>query len=199
MKGMNYSDAELADFIVAKNEIEYFELLYDRYASFIYNKCFWFVNNEEDAKDLTQEIFVKIYLNLSKFKGDSKLSTWIYSVTLHTCIKYKQKEKNKVQLIPFNELEVPFHNQIYNVEDISYAETLEQNYTRLQEIINLLPPEEKAILLMKYQDNLPVNKIVEVLNVKESAVKMRLLRIRKKIAELRDKTKKILQVKITVQ
>lgn len=199
MKGMNYSDAELVDFIVAKNEIEYFELLYDRYASFIYNKCFWFVNNEEDAKDLTQEIFVKIYLNLSKFKGDSKLSTWIYSVTLHTCIKYKQKEKNKVQLMPFNELEVPFHNQIYNVEDISYAETLEQNYSRLQEIINLLPPEEKAILLMKYQDNLSVNKIVEVLNVKESAVKMRLLRIRKKIAELRDKTKKILQVKITVQ
>lgn len=180
-----YSDLELVELIVKFGKAHYFEVLYDRYAHFVYNKCFWFVNQEEEAKDLTQDIFVKIYLNLSKFKGNSKLSTWIYPITVHTSINYVNQSKTKNKPIHLND-------QIYNKEltdtsdstEPSDAELFDINFKMLQEILNRLPIDDKILLLMKYQDNLSVNQIVEILNIKESAVKMRLLRAKKKVMEL---------------
>lgn len=180
-----YSDLELVELIVKFGKTHYFEVLYDRYAHFVYNKCFWFVNHEEEAKDLTQDIFIKIYLNLPKFKGNSKLSTWIYAITVHSSINYVNQSKTKNKPIQLND-------QIYNKEltdtsdstEPSDAELFDINFKMLQEILNRLPIDDKMLLLMKYQDNLSVNQIVEILNIKESAVKMRLLRAKKKVMEL---------------
>ncbi|KAA5531719.1 sigma-70 family RNA polymerase sigma factor [Paenimyroides baculatum] len=188
MKKINYSDEELLRFITETGDASYFEMLYDRYAPFIYNKCFWFVNDEEEAKDLTQEIFIKIYLNLPKFKGNSKLSTWIYAITVHTSIKFVNKNKNKATFLSEEILHNYFSENIdYN--EISDAELLDINYERLQEIMDVLPVEDRNVLLMKYQYNLSINKIVQILNIKESAVKMRLLRAKKKVIEIREKFK----------
>lgn len=181
-----YSDRVLLELIVKSGKTHYFEVLYDRYAHFVYNKCFWFVNEEEEAKDLTQEIFIKIYLNLPKFKGNSKLSTWIYSITVHTSIKYVNKNKNKSKSILLSEnlLNNQFSTENIDISEPSDSELLEINYERLQDTMNALPVDDKMILLMKYQDNLSINQIVEILNIKESAVKMRLLRAKKKVMEL---------------
>lgn len=183
-KKCEYSDLMLVELIVEYGKTHYFEVLYDRYAHFVYNKCFWFVNEEEEAKDLTQEIFIKIYLNLPKFKGNSKLSTWIYSITVHTSIKYINKNKNKSILLSENHLNSQYINENADISEPSDAELLDINYEILQEILNVLPVSDKMLLLMKYQDNLSINQIVEILNVKESAVKMRLLRAKKKVMEL---------------
>lgn len=188
MKKIDYTDEELLRFIAETDDASYFEILYDRYAPFIYNKCFWFVKDEEEAKDLTQEIFIKIYLNLPKFKGDSKLSTWIYAITVHTSIKFVNKNKNKAILLSEENFHKHFTENIDSTE-ISDAELLDFNYERLEEIMNVLPVEDKMLLLMKYQDNLSIRKIVEILNIKESAVKMRLLRAKKKVIELHAKLK----------
>lgn len=184
MKKLKYSDQELVRLILETTKKEYFEMLYDRYATFVYNKCFWFVHNEEEAKDLTQEIFIKIYLNLSKFKGNSKLSTWIYAITVNTCIEYARKKRNHPLMMSEEEFGSKRLELGFDSEMPSYSEVLEDNYSRLQKIMNEIPPEERALLLMKYQDNLPISKIVEVLNVTESAVKMRLLRAKQKIVAL---------------
>ena len=188
MKKIYYSDEELLRFITETGDASYFEMLYDRYAPFIYNKCFWFVNDEEEAKDLTQEIFIKIYLNLPKFKGNSKLSTWIYAITVHTSIKFVNKNKNKAIVLSEEILHNYFTENIdYN--EISDAELLDINYEILQKIMNVLPIEDRMVLLMKYQYNLSINKIVQILNIKESAVKMRLSRAKKKVKEIREKFK----------
>lgn len=180
-----YSDLELVELIVKFGKTHYFEVLYDRYAHFVYNKCFWFVNHEEEAKDLTQDIFIKIYLNLPKFKGNSKLSTWIYAITVHASINYVNQSKTKNKPIQLNDQF--YHKELNDTTDAtepSDAELLDINFKRLQEILNILPVDDKMLLLMKYQDNLSVNQIVEILNIKESAVKMRLLRAKKKVMEL---------------
>jgi len=183
-----YSDLELIRLIVKSGKTHYFEVLYDRYAHFVYNKCFWFVNQEEEAKDLTQEIFIKIYLNLTKFKGTSKLSTWIYAITVHTSINYVNQIRSKKAQISLNDyVDSKFLTDAYDITEPSDAELLEINYKKLQQILDKLPLEDKMLLLMKYQDNLSVNQIVEILNIKESAVKMRLLRAKKKVMELHAK------------
>lgn len=180
-----YSDSELIRLIVKSGKTDYFEVLYDRYAHFVYNKCFWFVNQEEEAKDLTQEIFIKIYTNLGKFKGSSKFSTWIYAITVHTSINYVNKIRCKKTQISLNDyVDDIFFTDTYDTIEPSDAELLEMNYERLQEILDILPLENKMLLLMKYHDNLSISKIVEILGINESAVKMRLLRAKNKALEL---------------
>lgn len=138
-------------------------MLYDRYAHFVYNKCFWFVNQEEEAKDLTQEIFIKIYINLTKFKGTSKFSIWIYAITVHTSINYVNQIRSKKMQISLNDYvdNKFFNDTYYDITEPSDAELLEIDYKRLLEILDRLPVEDKILLLMKYQDNLSVNQIVE--------------------------------------
>ena len=72
---------------------EYFNLLYTRYAAKVYNKCISLLKNEAAAQDATQDIFLKIFLNLSKFKGQAKFSTWVYSITYNYCIDLLKKGK----------------------------------------------------------------------------------------------------------
>src|SRR5690606_1997088 len=75
--------------------------------------------------------------------------------------------------------------QSFEEEEISDSELIEINYAKLQEILNKLALEDKAILLMKYKKDMSEKDIVEILNIKESAVKMRLQRAKKRVLELR--------------
>ncbi len=191
-----YSDLKLVKLIVESGKTYFFETLYDRYATFVYNKCFWFVNEEEEAKDLTQDIFIKIYLNLPKFKGASKFSTWVYAITVHTSINYVNQRKNKNKPILLNNdlLQNKFLETSIDTAETTDAELLDINLERLQLLLNILPVSDKMLLLMKYQDNLPISKIAKILGIKNSAVKMRLLRAKKKIVELHANPELILEL-----
>ena len=180
-----YTDEELVKQIVDNKNSHYFSILYDRYAGLVYNKCYTFADSEEEAQDLTHDIFIKIFINLKTFKGESKLSTWIYSVTYHFCISYINKKKSS---------KVSFSDEILNgaiekdlLDEESDKELFEIKYTRLQEILKLLQIDEKMILLMKYQDDLSIKDIAGMLNLNESTVKMRLHRAKKKVLELSER------------
>src|SRR5690606_27300837 len=159
--------------------------LYDRYAKFVYNKCYSFVNSEAEAQDLTHDIFIKIYVSLNTFKGKSKLSTWIYSVVHHFCINYINKKKS--QKIVFYEVSDDVNADTENldlIDDIDDEDLFEISYNNLQEILQKLSDNDRIILLMKYQDDLTIKEISELLGLKESAIKMRLLRAKKRVMEL---------------
>ncbi|SFN45562.1 RNA polymerase sigma-70 factor, ECF subfamily [Paenimyroides ummariense] len=173
------SDTFLVDLIVKSGEGGYFKVIYDRYAHFVYNKCFGFVKEKEEAKDLTQEIFIKIYLNLPKFKGNSKLSTWIYAITINANINHISKNKHKTVALLDDHL--TDHSLIENSDD---AELFDTNYEKLEQLMDVLPEDDRRLLIMKYQDNLPIKQMIKILNIKESAVKMRLLRAKKKVKKL---------------
>lgn len=178
----SYTDEELVRLIVVSKDTHYFSFLYDRYAKFVYNKCFSFVDSEDEAKDLTHDIFIKIYVNLATFKGNSKLSTWIYAVTYNFCINYinKNKKEGKKQ-----DISILDRVEIEEDDDLYEKELFEINYNKLEEILKQLDVHERAIILMKYQDELSIKEICEILNISASAAKMRLLRAKKKIMELR--------------
>ena len=179
------SDNDLVDRILATKDDRLFAILYDRYASFVYNQSYAFVGSEEEAQDLTHDIFIKIYLNLKTFKNQSKLSTWIYSVVYHYCLNHVKQNRRKPEENKDLYEDVENIGQSFEEEEISDSELFEINYAKLQEILNKLALEDKAILLMKYKDDMSVKDIAEMLNIKESAVKMRLQRAKKRVLELR--------------
>ena len=69
------TDEMLVEAIVKTNDTLLFEVLYDRYATMVYNKCYGFANGSDEAKDLTQDVFLRVFVKLGSFKGKSKFST----------------------------------------------------------------------------------------------------------------------------
>ena len=78
---------------ILKGKKELLSILYDRYSSKIYNKCLAITKDRDTSKDLTHDIIVKIFMNLSKFKGTADFSFWVYSITYNYCMDYLKKKK----------------------------------------------------------------------------------------------------------
>ncbi|TDQ22830.1 RNA polymerase sigma factor [Tenacibaculum caenipelagi] len=173
------NDEDLVRKIVEKNDTHLFAVLYDRYASVVYNKCYGFSKNKEEAQDLTHDIFIHLFIKLRTFKGRSKFSTWLYSFTYNFCVNYvqrdKEKKKEKVTVVT-DEIK-----EESSIDAINDATLFELKSDKLVKALEMISPVEKMILLMKYQDDMSVKDISEGLELGESAVKMRLKRAKEKV------------------
>jgi RNA polymerase sigma factor (sigma-70 family) len=176
------SDSEVIARFRLAQEQAYFTILYRRYAPKVFAKCYSMLSDEGMARDATQEIFIKILMNLTKFNEQSSFSTWLYSITYNFCIDIIRKKK-KLQLL-FTEDVSRIRNDAD--EDIADSVLLEMKQERLSTILDLLPPGDKAILLMKYIDDLQIKDIAESLNKTESAIKMQIMRAKIKAQSLHD-------------
>jgi len=173
------TDEEAVEQYLITQNVNYFNLIYDRYTNKVYAKCISMLKDNEAAEDATQEIFVKILLSLSRFTGKSKFSTWIYSITYNYCIDMIRRDKKDI------EVAVNDFSRIDHVDDnLLDAEILETNIFRLKVVLNHMNVEDKSILMMKYQDDLSIREICEMLNKTESAVKMKILRAKEKFIKI---------------
>lgn len=166
------SDEELIEKITQTNDTFLFGILYDRYAGVVYNKCIGFTASHETAQDLTQDIFVKLFVKLKSFKGESKFSTWLYAFTYNHCINFLQRE------VKGKKAEYSVSDEVRDelADEVSDSEIFEMKAQQLKQAMDLISPEEKAMLLMKYQDDISIKEIAKAMELGESAVKMRLSR-----------------------
>jgi RNA polymerase sigma factor (sigma-70 family) len=173
------SDEEAVEQYLLTQNVNYFNLLYDRYTNKVYAKCISMLRDAEQAEDAAQEIFVKILLSLSKFNARSKFSTWLYSITYNFCIDIIRKSKKEI-IVSLED-----HTKV-DVEDNGMydAEIMETNVFRLKEVLNLMNVEDKSILLMKYQDDMSIKEICDVIDKTESAVKMKILRAKERFMKI---------------
>lgn len=176
------SDEELVAKIVQTNDTHLFATLYDRYVSVVYNKCYGFSKSKEEAEDLTHDVFIRLFVKLRTFKGKSKFSTWLYSFTYNFCVNYVQRNVNKKK-----EKVTVVTDQVkddHSIEEIDDAALFELKSDQLAKALQMIDPEEKMILLMKYQDEMPIKEISQLLDIGESAVKMRLKRAKEKVVQI---------------
>ena len=179
-KNNNISDEDLVKEIVETKDTLLFEVLYDRFATLVYNKCFGFAKDEDEAKDLTQDVFLKLFVKLGSFKGDSKFSTWLYAFTYNHCVNYvtrnnsKRIEKNSVN---YSDVEPSIEEE--DIEDESGF--FQMKVENLKEALEIISPDEKMILVLKYQEKLSIKEIESILDIGESAVKMRIKRAKDRL------------------
>jgi RNA polymerase sigma-70 factor (ECF subfamily) len=147
-------------------------------------KCISILKNEAAALDATQEIFMKLLLNLSKFSAKSKFSTWVYSISYNYCIDVVRKKKKQQNLLA----DIPQTKEDEEVEEISDAELLEVRIEQLEVILDKMNADDKIILLMKYQDEMSITEIAGNLQISESAVKMRIKRAKMKFKRIHEST-----------
>lgn len=176
------TDEELVRKIVEKNDTHLFAILYDRYAAVVYNKCYGFSKNKEEAQDLAHDVFVRLFVKLRTFKGKSKFSTWLYSFTYNFCVNYVQRntaKKNEKVTVVTDVIK----DEDVDSDEINDASLFELKSDKLAKALEIIDPEEKMILLMKYQDDMSIKEIQEVLEIGESAVKMRVKRAKEKVVK----------------
>ncbi len=169
------TDEEIVLLIMNSGDKELFEILYNRYNKKVKDKCFSFLKDAKQSEDFANDILTKAYEKIPGFKGNSSFSSWLYSITYNYCIDYLRVKK-KLHYPEWNS-----SNEIPEIIDESEADFEEANYENLVTILELIHPEEKVLLLMKYQDNLPIKHIAKTLRISEDAVKMRLKRARSRV------------------
>lgn len=172
------SDEDLVKLIVDEKKINLYGIIYHRYHKKVLDKCYSLLKNSKMAEEFAEEILSKAFEKLEGFKEKSTFSSWLYSITYNHCIDYLRLKK-KLHYPKWSS-----ENEIPEIIDESEEYLDEINYDKLMEIFELIHPEEKALLLMKYQDNLSINQIGNSLRISDDAAKMRLKRARTRVLYL---------------
>lgn len=175
-KTAEYTDSDLIALYLQEQNTAYFTMLYKRYAGKVFAKCISMLADEGLARDATQDVFIKVTLNLSKFTEQSSFSTWLYSITYNYCIDLIRKKK-KMPMLYTEDM-----GKVHKEADVEVPDSviLEMESKRLEEVMGKLPPGDKAILLMKYADDLPIKEMGDILGKTESAIKMQIMRAKQK-------------------
>lgn len=176
---------------IKKGETKYFSEIIKKYKNVVFGHAYNFLRNKEEAEDTAQEVFVAIFKNLNSFRGDSKLSTWIYRIAINTC-KNRLKQLQRLRLQTADEFyDEGDETKTSMVDKIKEKEEKEPDkvyasdrvrdliYARIDE----LTVEQKQVILMRDVDGLSYEDIGRVLKLSVSAVKSKLFRARENLRE----------------
>ncbi|UII22854.1 RNA polymerase sigma factor [Fulvivirga ligni] len=174
------SDEEIILYLQQGAGGQYFTLLVERHENYILKKCKSYVQDDDQAEDLCQEILIKLFLKVHDFKGQAKFSTWLFSIIHNTCIDQLRKNKKSVAQVITEKMADEISDLVDGVDEVPE----EISVKILNELLEEISPEEKLLLLMKYKEKHHIKDIQLTLGLSESAVKMRLKRAKEKINKL---------------
>ncbi len=161
-------------------DVSAFEKLVSLYAKKIYNYCYRMTDSREDAEDLAQEVFIKVYQNLKSFKGDSKFSTWIYRIAYNTCVdRYRKNRKLDTVSLNYGKDEDSVKIELVSNDPLPEEEVIKkERYRKLQACIAGLKPEYKTVIILRDIQNYTYAEIAEILQVPLGTVKSHISRAR---------------------
>ena len=139
----------------------------------IYTVCYMFSKDADEVSDLFQEILINLWKGLQSYEGDKFISTWVWRVSLNTCINYSKKQKRSIEKVP---LDVNI-NLFEDMDDDSMQ--IRQLYDR----INKLGYIDRSIILM-WLENLSYDEIGSILGITANNVSVKLVRIREKLKSM---------------
>ena len=164
---------------VLNGDPQAFAALVDRYKDLVFTLALRMLKSREEAEEVSQDTFIKVYKSLGKFKGDSKLSSWIYKVTYNTCLDKIKKYKRSFNTVAIDELT---ENKVKSIESaLDELEKKERNLA-IQHCIEQLPGDDSFILTLFYFEELSIEEIAAIVDESKNYVKVKLHRSRKKLA-----------------
>ena len=176
------NDKELIQLILSGQTEAYADLI-RQYHKKVMGYCLSMLSNFTDAEEAAQDIFVKAYQSLNRFKGNSSFSTWLYRITTNHCLDIlrKRNRRKTVSLEALVEAEGDAIERLF-ATDAPAASALE-NRDLINKILSTLPEDYRVILTLREADGLEYLEIAEVLDCSLDAVKGRLARARKQLQE----------------
>ena len=153
-------------------ELEFAQTVRDHKGT-IYTVCYMFSNNTEEVADLFQEILINLWKGFPQFRGDSNVRTWIYRVSLNTCISYERKKSRKLETLPLT----------MDINLFSDSDNDTKQVQMLRDRINKLGPFDRAIVLL-WLENLSYDEIGAIVGISAKNVSVRLVRIKEQLKKM---------------
>lgn len=175
---------------VAKGDQTAFLELYQSYKARVFNTSLSYVQNHEDAEEITQDVFVEIHRSIHKFKGESKLKTWIYRITVNKSLDFTRKKKSlKRSALVFS---LPDRETLHQSESVVFKHPgiileNQENAQILFQAIDLLPDKQKMAFVLSYIENLPRQEIAQAMSSSLKAIESLLQRAKKNLRKTLDK------------
>lgn len=182
-------DEEMIELIL-KGDSELYAELIDRYGSRLYSISYSYTHNQEEAKDLVQEIFIKIYNNLFSFKSKAKFSTWLYRITVNTCIDWtrsKKTKQNSVMTVWGDEDSSILDNIGIEDDGPEKIMLMREHQEAVRNAVSSLPEIYKTALILYYFEDLQVQEICKILDCPRKTVETRLYRAKSMLKALLSK------------
>jgi RNA polymerase sigma-70 factor (ECF subfamily) len=166
---------------VLKGDTHAFSQIVDCYKDMVFTLSLQMMKDRDDAEEVAQRSFIKLYKKLKSFKGKSKFSSWIYRITYNTCLDELRNRDKSYKLVQINEYTENELKTIENVLDHMQSEELSQT---IKNCLEQLPGEMGFILNLYYYEDFSINDIAESLGLKPNNAKVKLHRARLKLTEI---------------
>lgn len=160
--------------VQAGSDTEYAYII-DQYEKKIFTTVFRLVRQYEVAQDLVQEIFIKVFYNLNKYKGNGSFHSWLYRIVVNQCYDYLRKQRKLIEARDIEIIEKQYPEKI-----LLQQEELRQ----LEQLLQHLTNDEYVILLLRYVNELRYDEISDVMQIPLNEVRNKLHRSKKKLRQL---------------
>ena len=166
---------------VINGDTSAFSVLVNRYKHMVFTLAAKVLKNHEEAEEVAQDVFVKVFMALRTFKGDSKFSTWLYKITYYRSLDGLKKQKRSLHT---SSIDADTEYHLSSMENA--LDSLEANERKLaiKSAIDELPRDDAVVITLHYFEELSLKEIADIMNIKANTVKVRLFRSRKRLAEL---------------
>ena len=168
---------------IARGDQSAFRELYRLFSDRVYNTALSYTQREQDAEEITQDVFISVFRNAAKFKGKSEVSTWIYRITVNTSLNYLRRQK-RFGFLSGGEPRT-------DTPDFEHPGVLlekKENARALFKVIDALPNQQKTAFILSFVEELPRQEVAEIMKVSLKAVESLLQRAK---GNLRTKLEKV--------
>lgn len=178
------SDSEIISRVLQGEQNAYAELV-NRYQGYVFTLTLRLVKSREDAEEVAQDVFIKAYRSLADFRGESKFSTWLYTITSTTAITFLRKKKLDIHSLDDEKVFEAANNR-----NSGFSANLVEQKSKIEMVnqaISLLSPDDAEIITLFYKAEQNLEEISKILGLESNTVKVRLHRAR---TRLKDKMEK---------
>lgn len=163
-----------------QNQDAFFKEIYKTYSSKVHRLCLGYTGNAMEADDLLQEVFIKAWQNLDKFRGDSQVSTWIYRIAVNTCLYHIRSQKNKRSV----DIDVSIIKREDEIDD------KEQQIQLLYKCISELSESDRLIITLLLEE-VPYPEIAVITEISEGNLRVKIHRIKQQLSTIYAKYERI--------
>lgn len=170
---------------VLKGDQSAFALLVEKYQNYVFSLVLRFTDNREDAEEISQDVFVKAYRSLADFRGESKFSTWLFTIARTTCLSFLRKKKLDTLSLDNERTGL----QIENRESGFHADIIEQKsrHALLNRAIGMLGIDDAQVLNLFYKGDQTLEEIGKIMRLEPNTVKVKLHRARQRLKDKMEK------------
>lgn len=159
------------------------ELAFTRLVRRDQKKIYWFIRrmviDHDDANDLVQDVFIKVWNGLSSFRKESSITHWIYRIAMNVTLTFLERKKKKYDTVSLDEVSADLLGKLHSGKNLS-ADKIEM---KLQEAMIALPPKQRLVFQLRYYDEMPYEEMSAVIETSEGALKASYHHAVKKVEE----------------